>query len=221
MRVMISQPAEGTGEEQVRARAKVIAELEGEGHEVWGEPYQQVPTPNGVNEELWHLGRVLQDMAAADAVYFMDGWEEDRRCRLEYEACKLYGKISMNNIEFDTMGLLEFVYRYYPEALDYDRARCQICGVEGAKAYQMLVRLETDGLPEIHFNERNVILCDVHKDVARERTVKYLEPNIFADVFKSLAKPWAAMRENRRLLLYGMAKNMLEGYDATWGQYPK
>lgn len=97
MRVMISQPIEGTVEEQARAKAKVIAELEAEGHEVWGEPSQQVPAPKGVNEALWQLGRRLQDMAGADAVYFMDGWEKDRVCRCLYKTATQFGILIKEN----------------------------------------------------------------------------------------------------------------------------
>lgn len=218
MRVMISQPIEGTVEEQARAKAKVIAELEAEGHEVWGKLPQRLSTPNGVNEELWQLGRRLQDMAAADAVYFMDGWEKDRRCRLEYETCKLYGKISMNNIEFDTMGLLDFVCRYYPELLDSDHARCQICGAKGATGYGMKVRVNEGPLAGWSFNERNIFLCESHKDLAFERTVNYIEPHIMADVFKAFAQPWSKMNAKHRLIIYNMAKNLVDAYETRWGQ---
>lgn len=92
MRVMISQPATGMNNDQMaRARAEVVAMLEEQGHEVWGEETIREPIPAYVREELWQLGRRFQAMAGADAVYFMDGWEKDRRCRLEYEACGNYG----------------------------------------------------------------------------------------------------------------------------------
>ncbi len=92
MRVMISQPVTGTSaEEMAKARAGVVSMLNEQGHEVWGEETRREYIPIGVNQDLWQLGRRLQAMAGADAVYFMDGWEKDRGCRLEYEACRAYG----------------------------------------------------------------------------------------------------------------------------------
>lgn len=90
MRVMISQPIAWTDEKQIRERAKVIAELESQGHEVWGEPHLWGLVPKYVNEALWQFGHKLQDMAGMDAVYFMEDWEKDRFCRLEYEVAIAY-----------------------------------------------------------------------------------------------------------------------------------
>ena len=98
MRVMISQPTQGMSEEEMaKARMEVVSMLDEQGHEVWGEEISRDNILSGVNQDLWQLGRRLQAMAEADAVYFMDDWEKDRECRLEYEACRLYGKIPMNN----------------------------------------------------------------------------------------------------------------------------
>lgn len=124
MRVMISQPTEGTGEEQARARAKVIAELEVQGHEIWGES-GRVSAPSGVNQELWHLGRVLQDMAAADAVYFMDGWAQDKACRLEYEACALFGIRPQNACSNQLISFTKFLWD--KGQLDVASLKCDFC----------------------------------------------------------------------------------------------
>lgn len=92
MRVMISQPITGTSaEEMAKARMEVVSMLDEQGHEVWGEETRREYIPTGVNQDLWQLGRRFQAMAGADAVYFMDGWEKDRGCRLEYEVCEKYG----------------------------------------------------------------------------------------------------------------------------------
>jgi hypothetical protein len=39
---------------------------------------------------LWHLGTSIRMMEEADAIYFCDGWEEAKGCKIEYEICKLY-----------------------------------------------------------------------------------------------------------------------------------
>ncbi len=41
---------------------------------------------------LWYLGKSLQILAEADIVFFADGWQDARRCKLEYQAAKAYGK---------------------------------------------------------------------------------------------------------------------------------
>lgn len=96
MRVMISQPLNGASEkEKNQKRATVVAMLVAQGHEV-REGLSNTTLPNGLNQELWLLGKRLQDMAVVDAVYFMDGWEKDRRCRLEYQVAIAYGKVTVN-----------------------------------------------------------------------------------------------------------------------------
>lgn len=89
---MISQPLDATPEaERNMAKSEVVALLEEQGHEIWGEEIGRKNIPESVGRELWQLGRRLQVMAGIDAVYFMDGWEKDRGCRLEYEVCEKYG----------------------------------------------------------------------------------------------------------------------------------
>lgn len=221
MRVMISQPLGGFDEEErLQEREAVSAMLRAWGHEIWGELSERTAIPKGVSQELWRLGRRLQDMAGADAVYFMDGWEQDRRCRLEYEACRLYYKIPMNNAGFDIIGLFEFVNRYYPEALELDwhHAKCQICGEQGAKFYRTQVVVNIQGLPEFRFNERIIFLCKAHKDLAKDRYVNHIEPDMFGDIFKSLARPWDKMPKNHHQILYYLAKNIVDGYECKFGK---
>ena len=94
MRVMISQPVTDiSAEEMAKARAEVITMLDEQRHEIWGEEISRENVQEGVNQDLWDLGRRLQVMAGADAVYFMDGWEKDRRCRLENEVGRFPGQL--------------------------------------------------------------------------------------------------------------------------------
>lgn len=101
MRVMISQPMRGLSADQIREnRAAVVAALEAEGHEVVDTVFTETPPENG-NQALWCLGKALQVMSTVDAVYFMDGWERARGCRVEYEACRRYplGILNVNPLE--------------------------------------------------------------------------------------------------------------------------
>lgn len=96
MNVIISQPMKGLTEDQIRKnRAEAVTMLESEGHTVINTIFADTP-PESAEQALWHLGKALQAIASVDAVYFMDGWKEARRCRLEYEACKAYGITILN-----------------------------------------------------------------------------------------------------------------------------
>lgn len=44
------------------------------------------------NRALFLLAKALQVMCTCDAVYFLDGWEGSRGCRIEHEAALSYGK---------------------------------------------------------------------------------------------------------------------------------
>lgn len=45
--------------------------------------------PEGA-KPLWFLGKSLELMADADVVYFAEGWQKARGCRLEYECARAY-----------------------------------------------------------------------------------------------------------------------------------
>ena len=40
---------------------------------------------------LWHLGRSIQQLEEADAIYFCDGWENARGCLIERQVAEKYG----------------------------------------------------------------------------------------------------------------------------------
>ena len=86
----------GLSKEEIRERrAAVIAKLEGQGHEVVDTIFIDTPPDNSA-QALWHLGKSLLVLPTVDAVYFMDGWDRARECRIEYEACTMYGKKPLN-----------------------------------------------------------------------------------------------------------------------------
>ena len=97
MRVLISQPMKGLTEGQIRDnRAAVVAELEGQGHSIVDSIFPDFDTSSVKNIPLCYLGKSLMLIAEADAVYFMDGWQEARGCWMEFEACKRYGVETLN-----------------------------------------------------------------------------------------------------------------------------
>ena len=40
---------------------------------------------------LWYLGRSIQQMEEADAIYFCEGWENARGCLIERQVAEKYG----------------------------------------------------------------------------------------------------------------------------------
>lgn len=95
-KIMISQPMRGkTNEEIRRTRSHVSAVLREMGFEIvntlFDFRYDVVKELGFDNFPLYCLAKSLEEMAACDAVYFCDGWEHTRGCRIEHEAAKAYG----------------------------------------------------------------------------------------------------------------------------------
>lgn len=96
-KAMISQPMRGLTEEEIlRTRKKAVDYLENSGYTVINTYHEEFPKsesnePQGIKPALWYLGRSLMDMAKVDAVYFCEGWGQNRGCIIEYEAAFRYG----------------------------------------------------------------------------------------------------------------------------------
>ena len=98
MKAMISQPMAGLTEERIdAAREKAVQYLESEGYEIvntyfkdeWTNPEQM--NARGVEQiPLYFLSKSLEHMSLCHAVYFAEGWENARGCRLEHDAAKAY-----------------------------------------------------------------------------------------------------------------------------------
>lgn len=89
MKVMISQPMKGKSEEQIgKEREKVVKELEAQGHEVINTIFDFGPEKNPV----YYLSKSIEAMADVDCVVFMQGWNQARGCRIEYQIALEYGK---------------------------------------------------------------------------------------------------------------------------------
>ena len=104
---MISQPMTGkTNEEILTEREELVKKLESQGHEVLDTVFDF--NDKEVNHlGVYYMGYSLVAMADADLVVFMDGWQDSRGCRLEYEIAKQY-KVPMalaNEMVNNTGGL--------------------------------------------------------------------------------------------------------------------
>ena len=90
MKVIISQPMRGKTEEQIREeRFDTVKQLTDAGHEVVDTIFPEFT--NKGNIPLKYLAKSLDFIADADAVYFMNGWENARGCKIEHMACVEYG----------------------------------------------------------------------------------------------------------------------------------
>lgn len=84
-KLFISQPMRGKTDEEILAvRKKAIESAEkliGEPVEVIDSFFRAAPANA---KPLWFLGKSLELLATADVVYFAEGWNETRGCRIEH-----------------------------------------------------------------------------------------------------------------------------------------
>lgn len=95
-KVMISQPMNGKSDEEILAtRAKAVKYLESQGYEVlntlFTETDKSMEDRGVVHKGLCFLARSLEVMSKCDTVYFCEGWEYARGCRIENIAASAYG----------------------------------------------------------------------------------------------------------------------------------
>ena len=95
MTIFISQPMEGKTKEEIqRTREKTIRKLKEKYPEeelYFPETYFYFNFDFLNYSPVWFLGRDIQLLAAADAIYFVEGWENYKGCKIEHEISKLYG----------------------------------------------------------------------------------------------------------------------------------
>ena len=94
MKIFISQQMFGKTDEQIRQeREELIKQIEEDGNE-----YLDSIVADGLEEVnndsigLFYLGKSLEIMSKADEVWFMNGWDKSRGCKIEYQVAKDYNK---------------------------------------------------------------------------------------------------------------------------------
>lgn len=89
MKIMISQPMMGkTNEQIIEERIQIIKMLEDKGHKVINTVFDLSKEKNAVH----YLAKSIEAMADVDGVVFMQGWQQARGCRIEYQVASEYGK---------------------------------------------------------------------------------------------------------------------------------
>lgn len=92
MKIFISQPMKDKTDEEIKAERQNIIEVckrnYGDDVEIIDSFFEGAPhdaTP------VWFLGKSLEKLSEADAVYFADGWRYARGCNIEHEVAADYG----------------------------------------------------------------------------------------------------------------------------------
>lgn len=98
-KAMISQPMNGLTDEEIeKTHNKAIKHLERLGYKVVNTMFKDdwysesaMKDRGVVNIPLCFLAKSIEKMSFCDAVYFCDGWEDARGCRIEHDAAEEYG----------------------------------------------------------------------------------------------------------------------------------
>ena len=92
MKLMISQPMRGKTEQQIREeRVELVKELEQEGYEVVDTIFAN-ETPKDCDTALYYLSKSIEVISKVDGLVFMQGWQDARGCRIEFQVALEYGK---------------------------------------------------------------------------------------------------------------------------------
>lgn len=93
---MISQPMNNKSDEEIKAvRAQATEYLESLGYTVvnsyFADQYQLKDAMQVANPPVYFLSKSIERMAECHAVYFANGWENARGCKIEHEIAVAYG----------------------------------------------------------------------------------------------------------------------------------
>ena len=108
MKVFISQPMHGLSKEEVmKTRNEAKKYLEG----IFGEveilqTYEYDDAPENAGR-LWYLGRSIQKLGEADAIYFTKGYDKAKGCIIENIIAKLYNIHVISNSDYPGFGIIK------------------------------------------------------------------------------------------------------------------
>ena len=94
MRVMISQPMNGKTNDQIKKeREEVINKFKDLHIDVFDTIIEECADPDIYNDyhpALFYMAKSIDFMAQVDAIYFMNGWQNARGCRIERKIAEEY-----------------------------------------------------------------------------------------------------------------------------------
>lgn len=102
MKVMISQPMNGIPDSEVRRIQNELKERFAKYHiEVVDSFLTEEADTNLRNQGVFYLGRTIQKfLSDVDAVYFVNGWQRARGCKIERQICEEYGIMILDDSFF-------------------------------------------------------------------------------------------------------------------------
>lgn len=104
MKVMISQPMAGKNDDSIlKTRDKIIEKFDKLHIDVIPSLFETDAPSESYNPAVFYLGRtIVECLHQVDAVYFADGWEKARGCRIEHQICQEYGIKCLYSDFFET-----------------------------------------------------------------------------------------------------------------------
>ena len=91
-KLFISQPMRDKSDEQIIAERRTAIQTAmrylNEDVEVIDSFFKAAPHNA---KPLWFLGKSLELLSTADVVYFADGWQDYRGCKIEHDCAEAYG----------------------------------------------------------------------------------------------------------------------------------
>lgn len=102
MKVMISQPMNGIPDSEVRRIQNELKERFAKYHIEFVDSFLTEEVDKNLrNKGVFYLGRTIQKfLSDVDAVYFVNGWQRARGCKIERQICEEYGIMILDDSFF-------------------------------------------------------------------------------------------------------------------------
>jgi len=146
MKVMISQPMNGVPDEEVKKIQQDLKEKFAKLHIEVIDSFITDEIKDSNHPGVYYLGRTLMNfMHDIDAVYFVEGWNKARGCRIERHICEEYG-----------IKILD--WKFFQDPRDYeethikhsfDGVRIMPCKSEPQKEQYQITCSEENHIPRI------------------------------------------------------------------------
>ena len=118
-KLFISQPMNGLTKEEIFAvREKAVKDAE----KRMGTSFIVLDTfiledaPEYFTIGIWYLAKSLEMLAEADVVYFCDGWEDARGCRIEHDCAVNYGVTVIEETQKENQYMKKYDFKDWIKA---------------------------------------------------------------------------------------------------------